>query len=409
MANTIILKTNSVANTNPSSGDLVAGELAFNKDDKRLFTSTDGADIVEIKQGGMCDTVYNTGYTTFDYTWSANSRADDYSTYTSTYVYKGVLDGTNGVWFLTNAENQLIAREMSTGTVKGVQWTTAAGLNSPLILDHINGYAYIGANESSGGGGSWNIKIKEIKLSNLNVTNIFSYNTGNIGTAELWHRAYVDYYVDGGELYFCYMSYMSDSSSHATADATIWYRRKISDNTTQIWSESGSKNAIQDYTQAPVSAPAGSFRTFLDTTAHIKEWTYSFGYRSPFVSGGHQAVKYYDPSNQKFYDMDSGGTLRSCTSDGSNVFTTVYNGSDVSGTTLLTNKNGWQPISNENGGIYGNPYTRCIKKSNTIPNWVGNDSRYIQIRPDVHPYEIWYMSDIVDGKVTIKKYTITES
>ena len=48
MASVIKLKRNSTAGEVPSSGALQAGELAINLADKKLFSSTDGSDIINV-------------------------------------------------------------------------------------------------------------------------------------------------------------------------------------------------------------------------------------------------------------------------------------------------------------------------------------------------------------------------
>ena len=49
MANAVIkLKRSNSSGSAPSSGTLAAGELAINTADKKLFSSTDGSDIITI-------------------------------------------------------------------------------------------------------------------------------------------------------------------------------------------------------------------------------------------------------------------------------------------------------------------------------------------------------------------------
>ena len=48
MASVIKLKRNNSAGVSPSGGDLQAGELAINLADKKLFSSTNGSDVIQI-------------------------------------------------------------------------------------------------------------------------------------------------------------------------------------------------------------------------------------------------------------------------------------------------------------------------------------------------------------------------
>ena len=52
MANTILHKRSSTASATPSAGSLVAGELAINTADGKLFTKKDNGTVVEIGGGG---------------------------------------------------------------------------------------------------------------------------------------------------------------------------------------------------------------------------------------------------------------------------------------------------------------------------------------------------------------------
>ena len=132
MASVIKLKRNTNAGVSPSGGDLQAGELAINLADKKLFSSTDGSDVIQISGDAYeLGTVADTDGATVKLTGTGNAS--------NTQV---VFTGANGIGVTSDGSGAITI----TANTVDVDLATAANTESAnLIL--------------SGGGETETIKI----------------------------------------------------------------------------------------------------------------------------------------------------------------------------------------------------------------------------------------------------------
>ena len=132
MASVIKLKRNNSAGVSPSGGDLQAGELAINLADKKLFSSTDGSDVIQISGDAYeIGTVADTDGATVKLTGTGNAS--------NTQV---VFTGANGIGVTSDGSGAIT---ITANTVDVDLATAANAASANLIL--------------SGGGETETIKI----------------------------------------------------------------------------------------------------------------------------------------------------------------------------------------------------------------------------------------------------------
>ena len=161
MASIIKLKRNSIAGTAPTGGDLVAGEVAINLADKKLFSSTDGADVIQISGDAYAlGTVADTDGATIKLTGTGNAS--------NTNV---VLTGANGIGVTSDGSGAITI----TANTVDVDLATSANVSSAnLVL--------------TGGGETETIKIvgdDHIVVAGTNTSHISVKLTNAVSVASL--------------------------------------------------------------------------------------------------------------------------------------------------------------------------------------------------------------------------------
>jgi hypothetical protein len=161
MASIIKLKRNSNAGTAPSGGDLVAGELAINLADKKLFSSSNGSDIIQISGDAYSvGTVVDTDGATIKLTGTGNAA--------NTQV---VLTGANGIGVTSDGSGAI------TITANTIDVDLTAGGNSTISTLAL-----------AGGGETETIQIQgddHIVVSGTNTTHIAVNLTNAVSVASV--------------------------------------------------------------------------------------------------------------------------------------------------------------------------------------------------------------------------------
>ena len=170
MASVIKLKRNSSAGVTPSGGDLQAGELAINLADKKLFSSTDGSDVIQISGDAYeVNAVANTTAGSVKLTGTGNASNSQVN-----FV------GANGIGITSNATTVIV-----TANTVDVDLATVANTSSAnLVL--------------SGGGESETVKLSGnngLVVAATNTTNIVVENKGSQHTVTV--NGSSKYVIDG--------------------------------------------------------------------------------------------------------------------------------------------------------------------------------------------------------------------
>lgn len=169
MASVIKLKRNTNAGQVPSGGDLQQGELAINLADKKLFSSTDGTDVIQISGDAYdIDTISNTTSGTIKLTGTGNAA--------NSFVN---ITGANGIGITSDGSGEITI----TANTVDVDFATAANTSS--------------ANLSVASGANTDV----VKLSGNNGLVVAATNTSNIVVENKGAQHIVTVVNDGGNKY----------------------------------------------------------------------------------------------------------------------------------------------------------------------------------------------------------------
>lgn len=173
MASVIKLKRNTSAGVSPSGGDLQAGELAINLADKKLFSSTDGSDVIQISGDAYdIDTIANTTSGTIKLTGTGNAA--------NSFVN---VTGANGIGITSDGSGTITV----TANTVDIDLATAANTSSAnLVL--------------SGGGETETVKIvgeDGIVVAGTNTTHISATLKGAQHTVTVVSDGGNKYAIDG--------------------------------------------------------------------------------------------------------------------------------------------------------------------------------------------------------------------
>jgi hypothetical protein len=244
MASVIKLKRNTNTGVSPSGGDLQAGELAINLADKKLFSSTDGTDVIQISGDAYdIDTIANTTSGTIKLTGTGNAA--------NSFVN---ITGANGIGITSDGSGAITI----TANTVDVDFATAANTSS--------------ANLSVASGANTDV----VKLSGNNGLVVAATNTTNVVVENKGAQHIVTVVSDGGNKYaidgttqqdlrlvpgVIYWFDQSDSSngSHPLAFGTAANGSEVSQGTAsgfKIYEQVGTPGSAGAYTRVQLQQDA---------------------------------------------------------------------------------------------------------------------------------------------------------
>jgi len=138
MASVIKLKRNTNAGVSPSGGDLQAGELAINLADKKLFSSTDGSDVIQISGDAYdLDTIANTTSGTIKLTGTGNAA----NSFVNITGANGIGITSTGSGAITITANTVDVDFATGANTTSANLSVASGANTDVVKivgdDHI--------------------------------------------------------------------------------------------------------------------------------------------------------------------------------------------------------------------------------------------------------------------------------